>query len=176
MKLLFKILGIILGIIALYCIVAIVFFKKNYHYEQSILIAAPKEKVWANTNSMKGINLWNPWMKLDPNLKGDYKGKSGEVGDYYHWKGNSDVGEGEQAITALTPHEKTTTKIHFIEPFESQSTSNITLISEGDATKVTWDINFKIDNLMLPLKPFMDKNMKKSYKEGLEKLKTISEK
>jgi ligand-binding SRPBCC domain-containing protein len=31
---------------------------KKYHFEKSIVINAPVEKVWQNVNSMKAVNSW----------------------------------------------------------------------------------------------------------------------
>jgi len=101
MKKFLKIISVIVAIIIVYCVIAMLFFDSKCHNEQSLVINAPKEKVWQNVNSMKAFNTWNPWMKMDPNLTVTYQGNSGEVGDGYHWKGNDDVGEGEQEITAI---------------------------------------------------------------------------
>ena len=54
---------------------------KAYHFEKSIVINAPAEKIYQNMNSMKAFNRWNPWMELDPNMTVEYSGNSGQVGD-----------------------------------------------------------------------------------------------
>ncbi len=69
MKTILKSLGIILLLLIGYAIVAMLAFGKTYHYEKSMVINAPKEKVWQHINSMKAFNEWNPWMKLDSNMK-----------------------------------------------------------------------------------------------------------
>ena len=152
------------------------FFDSKCHNEQSLIINAPKEKVWQNVNSMKAFNTWNPWMKMDPNLIVTYRGNSGEVGDGYHWKGNDDVGEGEQEITAIVPNEKVGTKMHFMKPMDDNATSDLLLASEGSGTKVIWNIDYEIETLFKPMKPLMTWQMNKSFSEGLGKLKELSEK
>ena len=176
MKKFLKILGAIVALLVLYCAIAMAFFDSHYHGEQSVTINAPAEKIWQNVNSMKAINSWNPWMKLDPNLKGTYSGNSGEIGDFYHWKGNDDVGEGEQKISKIVPHEKVETEIHFIKPFESKAVSNVLLMSKETGTKVTWTMDFECDLMMKPMKPFMNWKMNKSFSEGLNNLKVLAEK
>lgn len=125
---------------------------------------------------MKAFNNWNPWMKYDPNLVVTYKGTAGEVGDGYTWKGNDDVGEGEQEITAIVPNEKVATKMHFIKPMDDNATSDLLLATEGSGTKVTWNIDYEIETLFKPMKPLMTWQMNKSFSEGLAKLKELAEK
>ncbi|RYZ26382.1 MAG: hypothetical protein EOO10_15700, partial [Chitinophagaceae bacterium] len=85
MKTILKVIGVIILLVVGYAIVAMLAFGKNYHYEKSMVINAPKEKVWLHLNSMKAFNQWNPWMKLDKNMKITYTGTSGEIGDKYCW-------------------------------------------------------------------------------------------
>lgn len=170
-----KLLKILLAIAAVLIITMLV-MGKAYHFEKSIVINAPAEKVYSHINSTKSFNEWNPWMKLDPNLKLTYSGNPGEIGDKYCWDGNKDVGSGCQEITALVPNQKQTTKMIFYKPFESDATSNIILTAEGNATKVTWDMDCELDYPMNLMKLFMDSQMDKSYGEGLKALKVIAEK
>ena len=170
-----KFLKILLAIVAILIIVMFL-MGKAYHFEKSIVINAPVEKVYAQINSTKAINQWNPWMKLDPNLKVTYSGNPGQIGDKYCWEGNEEVGSGCQEITALVPNQKQSTKMIFYKPFESDATSNIILTPEGNSTKVTWDMDCELDYPMNLMKLFMDGQMDKSYGDGLNALKAISEK
>ena len=176
MKKFLKIFGVILAIFIAYCVIAMLFFDSKCHNEQSLVINAPKEKVWQHSNSMKAFNAWNPWMKMDPNVVVTYKGASGEIGDSYHWKGNDDVGEGEQTVTSLVPMEKVSSEMHFIQPMEDKATSDLLLASEGAGTKVTWNIDYDIETVFKPMKPLMTWQMNKSFSEGLGKLKELAEK
>ena len=176
MKKFLKIIGVILAIFIAYCAIMMLVVDSKCHNEQSITINAPKEKVWQNVNSMKAFNTWNPWMKYDPNLVVKYKGTAGEIGDGYTWKGNDDVGEGEQEITAIIPNEKVATSMHFIKPMDDRATSDLILATEGSGTKVTWTIDYEIETLFKPMKPMMNYQMNKSFSEGLGKLKALAEK
>ncbi|MCG2792499.1 MAG: SRPBCC family protein [Weeksellaceae bacterium] len=176
MKKFLKILGAILAVIVIYCAVMMLVVDSKVHNEQSILINAPKEKVWQNVNSMRAFNTWNPWMKFDPNIVVTYKGTPGEVGDGYHWKGNADAGEGEEEITAIVPNESVATKMHFIKPMDDTATSNLQLTAEGAATKATWSIDYDVEAYFKPMMPLMNSQMSKSFSEGLGKLKELSEK
>ena len=175
MKKVLKVLGILLlGILAIGLVLMFI-LGKEYHYEKSILINAPKEKVYQYISSSKGINQWNPWMDLDPNIKVNYFGNQGQVGDKYCWVGNDDVGEGCQEIVELNPNESQKTKMTFYKPFESIAYSNVKLATEDSNTKVTWTLDCDIDYPMNIMKLFMDGQMDKSYGKGLDKLKAITE-
>ncbi|TXF77481.1 SRPBCC family protein [Chryseobacterium sp.] len=166
----------ILLAVVLVLVIAMFAIGKAYHFEKSIVINAPVEKVWQNVNSMRGFNQWNPWMKMDPNMKLEYSGTSGQVGDQYCWEGNDEVGKGCHIITALIPNQKQSAKMLFKEPFESDATSDLILTPQGNTTKVTWDMDCELDYPMNLMGFFMTGQMDKSYGDGLNKLKEISEK
>ena len=104
MKKFFKILLVFFIVIFLVIVIAMIAVGKKYHFEKSIVINAPVEKVWQNINSMKVVNSWSPFLDYDKNMKQTYSGVSGQVGDTYHWSGNDEAGEGEEKITALEPN------------------------------------------------------------------------
>ena len=56
-------------------------YGKQYHFETSMVMNAPIEKVYEQASSSKKFNEWNPWMDLDPNLKLTYSGTQGQPGD-----------------------------------------------------------------------------------------------
>jgi len=176
MKTLLKILGVIILLAVLYAVVAMLAFSKNYHFEKSVVINAPKEKVWQHVGSLKEYNIWDPFSKADKGIVITYSGNGDKIGDSYHWKGNDKVGEGEQSITEIVPNEKLVTKLHFIKPFEGDAVANFILTSEGSGTKVTWSIDNELNTMMKIMKPMMDMNMKKMFDQGLGDLKKLSEK
>ncbi|MEI7487472.1 MAG: SRPBCC family protein [Chryseobacterium sp.] len=177
MKTILKIIGVIILLIIGYAVIAMLAFGKNYHYEKSMIINAPKEKVWQQISSMKAFNQWNPWMKLDKSMKVTYTGNSGEVGDKYCWDSKNDnAGAGCQEIKELVLNEKQKTEMMFIKPFEGQATSEIVLSPEGNATKVLWTMDTEQDPMMKIMRPMMDYQMGKSYEEGLNNLKALVEK
>lgn len=177
MKTILKVIGVIILLIIGYAIFAVLAFGKNYHYEKSVVMNAPKEKVWQHISSMNAFNQWNPWMKLDKNMIITYTGNSGEVGDKYCWDSkNDDAGAGCQEIKELVLNERQKTEMIFIKPFAGQATSEIMLTPEGNSTKVTWTMDTEQDLMMKIIRPMMDYQMGKSYEEGLSNLKTLVEK
>ncbi|PXW15309.1 uncharacterized protein YndB with AHSA1/START domain [Chryseobacterium sp. CBTAP 102] len=176
MKTLLKIIGIIIVLILIYAVIAVLAFSKDYHYEKSVVINAPQEKVWTYTGNLKGYNQWDPFSKADKNIVITYSGEGDKLGDSYHWKGDKNVGEGEQSITELIPNQKMATKLHFIEPFEGYAKANIVLTREGNGTRVTWMIDNELNSMMKIMKPMMDNNMDKMFGQGLDNLKKLAEK
>ena len=176
MKTLLKIIGTIIVLILIYAVIAMLAFSKDYHYEKSIVINAPQEKVWAYTGNLKGYNQWDPFSKADKNIVITYSGEGDKLGDSYHWKGDKNVGEGEQSVSELIPNQKMATKLHFIEPFEGDAISNIVLTREGNGTRVTWMIDNELNTMMKIMKPMMDNNMDKMFGQGLDNLKKLAEK
>lgn len=171
-----KLLYILLAIITI-VIIALFVVDEKYHYEKSIIINAPAEKIYQNISSTKTFNQWNPWLKIDPNMKLEYSGTQGQIGDKYCWDSkNDDAGVGCQEITELIPNKKQKTRMDFKKPFEGTSYSEIILTSENNGTKVTWTLDSELEKPMNIMKPMMDYWMGKSYGEGLETLKALSEK
>lgn len=176
MKTLLKLIGIIILLLIVYAVIAMLAFSKDYHYEKSVVINAPKEKVWTHIGTMKGMNEWNPFVKMDPNLQIAYSGTGEHVGDSYKWKGNDKAGEGEQTITEIAPNEKLGAKLHFVKPFEGDAKIAFVLTPEGNGTKVTWVFDNELNAMMKIMKPMMDGNMDKMFGQGLDDLKKLSEK
>ncbi len=71
-----KVLYVLLALIAVLIIAAFAISEK-YHFEKSITIKAPVDKIYPLISSTQGINQWNPWLKLDPKMKIDYSGTQG---------------------------------------------------------------------------------------------------
>lgn len=177
MKKFFKILLVFFLIVFLAIIIAMFAVGKKYHFEKSIVINAPVEKVWQNVNSMKAVNSWSPFMDYDKSMVQTYSGVSGEVGDTYHWSGNEQAGEGEEKITALELNKKASVNIHFIKPFEGSADADVLLEPQGaSTTRVTWTFDTELNYPMNLMKLTMDSQMDKDFGKGLQKLKEISEK
>lgn len=177
MKKFLIILGLIILALILFVLIAGLFVAKTYHFEKDITINAPKEKVWSFVNTLHGMEKWSPFIAADPNLQVTYEGQDGTVGAAYKWKGNKDVGSGEQTISKVEAPSRIETHLHFIEPFEGQAEAFINLADAGTGTKTTWgfDTKYKYPMNVMMLFMNMDEMMGKSYTDGLNKLKALSE-
>ncbi|WP_294250335.1 SRPBCC family protein [uncultured Chryseobacterium sp.] len=177
MKTTVKIIGVLILLIVIYAVIAMLAFGKTYHYEKSIVIGAPKEKVWQHVRTMKAVNEWNPWMKLDPAMTITYTGEPGKKGDGYCWdSSNDEAGAGCQQLLELILYKKQKSEMIFKKPFEGQAFSEIILVPEGNSTRVTWTMETEQHPMMKVMRPLMDYQMGKSYGEGLESLKKLAEK
>jgi uncharacterized protein YndB with AHSA1/START domain len=176
MKKFFKILFGFFVVVFLAIVITMLALGKEYHFEKTVTINAPVEKVWRHVNSMKGINSWSPFMKMDPNMEQSYSGTPGAVGEKYTWSGNDKAGQGEEVITEMVPNEKMVVDLHFVKPFESKANAVVFLEPEGDGTKVTWSFDTTMDYPTNIMKLFINSQMDKSFTDGLNSLKAMSEK
>ena len=76
-------------------IVVIVMQPGTFHVERTASIAGTPEAIYPHIVDLHAMNEWNPWMKLDPNLKLTYEGPASGVGASYGWDGNANVGAEE---------------------------------------------------------------------------------
>jgi len=171
------VLYIILGIVALVLVLAAI-APKNYNVSRSIEIAKPKSVVFDYLKSLKRQDEWSPWGKRDPNMEKKFTGTDGEVGAISYWKGNKEVGEGEQEIIKIVEGDSIESQLRFLKPFKSTSDAYIiTKEVEKDKTKVIWGFSgknkFPMSIMMLFMS--MDKAVGKDFEEGLASLKKILE-
>jgi len=173
MKTILKILGTIILLLVVYGIIAILTFSKDCHFEKSVTINAPVEKVWQHVGSLKSYNTWDPFSKKVKNIKITYSGEGDKIGDSYHWKGEKS--EGEQSVTEIVPNQKLVTKLRFIQPFAGNAKAAFIVTPEGSGTKVTWMIDNELNPVMKIMKPLMNMNMGKMFDQGLGDLKKQAE-
>jgi uncharacterized protein YndB with AHSA1/START domain len=176
MKKVLKIIGIILLVVILFILIAGVFVSKTVHLEKEITINAPRDTVWNYVSSLQGQLKWSPWPERDPDIQASFDGQEGAVGSVYRWKGNKDVGSGNQTITKIEPG-RVETHLNFIEPFSGQADAFVNLTEAGAGTKVTWGFDSRYPYPMNVMLLFinMDELIGKDYNAGLEKLKRLSE-
>ena len=178
MKILKKILYIILALIVIWLIAA-AFVSGDCKYEKSISINASTEKVWNNVNSIKAMDQWSPWNDKDPNLKKQFSGKPGQIGEKQCWQSTSDdLGNGCVTLTKIdAANKRIDAEMKFLTPYESEAQEYIIVSPEGNGSKVTWGFTSVIPYPFTVMKLFMnlEKMVGPDYQLGLEKLKKLSE-
>ncbi len=171
------ILYILLGIVALIIILAMI-APKTYEVSRSIVISKPRKEVFNYLKSLKKQDDWSPWGKRDPNMEKKFTGNDGEVGATSYWKGNKEVGEGEQEIKKIMDGERIESELRFLKPFKSTSDAFLVTEDAEGGTKVTWGFKgynkFPMSIMMLFMS--MDKMIGKDFEEGLDSLKSVMEK
>lgn len=177
MKKFLKVIGLIVLLLIAFVLIAGIFAPKDVHLEKSILINAPRDKVWAHVNTLNGMEQWSPWPAKDPNMKKTYEGTPGAIGSVFKWDGNKEVGSGTQTLTKAIQAERVETRLHFLKPFEGNAAAFIILSDSANATKATWGFDSRSPYPMNVMHLFfsMDDMMGKDYKNGLSKLKALSE-
>ncbi len=101
MKIVKKILIVVAILMAIPLIIAL-FVKKEYEVEREVTINKPKEEVFNYVKHLKNQDNYSKWVRMDPNMRKDFKGIDGTVGFVYAWDGNKDAGKGEQEIKNIT--------------------------------------------------------------------------
>ena len=110
----------------------------DYRVERSLAIAAPAQVLFEQVNDHHKFNAWNPFLKVDPNVKNTYSGPDSGVGAVCSWDGNKDIGAGTSTITESKPGELVRERMDWKRPMEGTSTVEFTFKPQGDKTLVTW--------------------------------------
>jgi len=171
------ILYVLVGLLALIILLSLI-APKSYDVSRSIEISRPKQEVFDYLRSLKKMDEWSPWAKKDPNMEKRLTGTDGEVGCVSYWKGNKDVGEGEQEIKKIIDGERIESELRFLKPWKSTSDCYTSVdASNSGNTKVTWGFsgNNKFPMNIMSLFMSMDKMVGKDFEEGLATLKTVLE-
>lgn len=173
-----KIIGLILLIIIGLPLVIALFVSNDFSYEDQVSINAPIQKVWDQTNTLQKMDNWSPWGKKDPDLNQSFTGADGSVGSQNCWDSqHPEVGAGCQTITKVNAPYLLETRLDFTRPQESQGDGYVKLEESNGTTIVTWGIKSEFDYPMNILNLLMSAEdaMGPSFKEGLGKLKELSE-
>ena len=148
---------------------------KSYDVFRKVEITKPKKEVFEYLKYLKKQEDWSPWAKKDPNMVREYSGTDGEVGVVYHWKGNKEVGEGEQEITHIEEGKRIEGELRFLKPWKSTSDCYLEVEeSSENTTRVKWGFKGKNKFPMSIMMFFMsmDKMVGKDFEEGLRSLKS----
>ena len=171
-----KILLVLAVLVAAVLIVA-AFQPNEFAVKRSLAIAAPAQALFEQVNDHRKFAVWNPWLKLDPNVKNTYTGPATGVGSVCSWEGNSEVGAGSATIIESKPGELVRQRMEWKEPMEGVSTVDFTFKPEGDKTVVTWHMygpqNFVGKVMCLFMS--MEKMVGGQFEKGLADLTTLAE-
>ncbi len=131
---------ILLGLAALIVILLIIIATRpaDFRVTRSAKLSASPAALFEHVNDHRKFNVWNPWSKLDPNVKNTYSGPTSGVGAVCSWQGNSEVGAGSATIIESKPGELVRLRMDWKEPMEGTSTVDFTFKPEGDQTVVSW--------------------------------------
>jgi hypothetical protein len=132
-----KILGG-LGVVIVVFLAAVALRSPNFRVERSAALAASPAALFEQVNDHRKFAVWNPFMKLDPNVKNTYSGPGAGVGAVCSWDGNKNIGAGSSTITESVPNQLVRMRMDWKRPMEGVATVDFTFKPEGDKTVVTW--------------------------------------
>src|SRR6266516_6630027 len=128
-----KILIGLAAVIAIFLIVAAT-RPGNFRVERSATLPASPAALFEHVNDHHKFAVWNPLMKLDPNVKNTYSGPDSGVGAACSWDGNSKIGAGSATIIESKPGELVRQRMDWKRPIEGTSTVEFTFKPAGDKT------------------------------------------
>lgn len=169
---------IALAVLVVVFIIIVATRPDDFRVSRSATIAAPADVLFAQANDHHKFNTWNPFLKVDPNVKNTYSGPDAGVGAVCSWDGNKDIGAGSATITESKPGELVRMRMDWKRPMEGTSTVDFTFKPEGNNTVVTWAMYGKSGFMMKAVGLFMDcdKMVGPQFEEGLANLKTVAAK
>src|SRR5436190_303733 len=115
-----KILISILAIVAIFLVV-VALRPADFRVERSATIAATPATLFQQVNDHHNFALWNPFLKLDSNVKNTYSGPESGVGAVCSWDGNSKIGAGTATIIESKPSELVRQRMDWKRPIEGTS-------------------------------------------------------
>jgi uncharacterized protein YndB with AHSA1/START domain len=169
---------ILIGLAAVIAIFLIVVATRpaDFRVERSAALAASPAALFEHVNDHHKFAVWNPFLKLDPNVKNTYSGAASGVGAVCSWEGNSDVGAGSCTIIESKPGELVRCRMDWKRPMEGTATVDFTFKPEGDKTVVTWAMYGKNNFMGKIVSVFMDcdKICGPQFEKGLADLGTAA--
>ncbi len=145
----------------------------KFHVARSINIAAPIEQVRTLLTDFTQWPYWSPWLIAEPDATINYNNKQGEVGAKYDWEGKI-VGSGSMEILNIND-QQIEIQLAFITPFKSIAQVVFDLESQGDETKITWNMFGKLPFFLFFMAEKMKRYIGMDYERGLNMLKDYIE-
>ena len=134
------VINILIGLVVVIAVFLIIVALRpvDFRVERSATISAPAALLFEQVNDHHKFAVWNPFLKLDPNVKNTYSGPDSGIGAVCSWEGNSKIGAGSATIIESKPGELVRQRMDWKRPMEGTSTVEFTFKNVGDKTVVTW--------------------------------------
>ena len=147
----------------------------DFRVERSATLAGSPMALFEQVNDHRKFTVWNPFMKLDPNVKNTYSGAEAGVGSVCSWDGNNKIGAGSCTITESKPGELVRMRMDWKRPMEGTSTVDFTFKPQGDKTVVTWAMYGKNSYMCKVINIFMDpdKMCGPQFEQGLKDMGAV---
>jgi hypothetical protein len=149
----------------------------SFRVQRAIVIKAAPDRIFALINDFKAWPQWSPYEAKDPKMQRTLSGADSGPGSVYEWSGDKNVGQGRMEIMESTAPTKIVIKLDFLKPFEGHNTATFTLVSQGEATEVTWAMYGPSTFITKVMSVFfnLDKMIGTDFEAGLANLKRLTE-
>ena len=169
---------ILIGVAALIVVflIVVVLQPADFKVSRSATLAASPAVLFEQVNDHHKFVVWNPFLKLDPNVKNTFSGPESGVGAVCSWDGNSDIGAGSSTIIEARPGELVRCRMDWKRPMEATSTVDFTFRPEGSKTVVTWSMYGRNGFMGKAVSLFMncDKMVGSQFEKGLANLGEVA--
>ncbi|HEX2616835.1 MAG TPA: SRPBCC family protein [Flavobacteriales bacterium] len=145
------------------------------HYERSLNIAAPPDRILPHLIDFHKWRAWSPYEKKDPEMQRTFSGANEGTGAKYAWNGNKNVGEGSMEIRQASPS-LVKIDLRFVRPFNAVCVADFHLVPTNGGTTVTWAMDGPNPFSSKLMSVFMDfdKLIGKDFENGLKDLNSAA--
>ena len=144
--------------------------------ERSVAIAAPPGLVYDHIASLRAMDAWSPWVRMDADLKIAYEGPESGVGARSSWEG-PEMGAGRLTVTAVKPEREVEMRLEMLSPMAATNRIVFTLARSAGGTQVTWRMEGRNGFVGKAFGLFMDMDnmVGGPFEQGLAALKGMAE-
>ena len=144
--------------------------------ERSALIAASPGVVYDHIASLRAMDVWSPWVRMDPKLEIAYTGPESGVGARSSWEG-PEMGAGRLTVTAVKPDREVEMQLEMLSPMAATNRILFTLVPATGGTQVTWRMEGRNGFVGKAFGLFMDMDgmVGGPFEQGLAALRGVAE-
>ena len=144
--------------------------------ERSARVAAAPEVVYGHIASLRAMDAWSPWVRMDDQLKVAYEGPESGVGARSSWEG-PEMGAGRLTVTAVKPGREVEMRLEMLSPMQATNRIVFTLAPAGAGSEVTWRMEGRNGFLGKAVGLFVDVDgmVGGPFESGLQSLAALAE-
>lgn len=149
----------------------------EFRISRTTHVSASPERIFPLIDDLKLFNIWNPFLKMDPDSKLDYAAITVGPGSSYTFAGGK-AGAGRIEVTDSAKPSRVDMMLHMQKPMEAHNHLVFALEPRDGGTDVSWSMSGKRPLLgkILDVVFGMEKMVGKPFEQGLADLKTLAEK
>jgi Polyketide cyclase / dehydrase and lipid transport len=148
----------------------------EYYIHREVMINATPEAIFPHVNNPRKMHEWNPFIKMDPQVKLTYDGPEAGVGASSSFESQK-IGVGKATVAESVPNSLVRINLEFKKPFEGTQIAEYILKPSDKQTSVTWGVrghNTFVSRIFCFFMN-MDKMMGQTFEKGLTDLKALAE-